>query len=113
MSIKAKNQFACSRMMLPEHCNEIGAHRAAVDQGEKCRRPLIDEQRSAELQQILEEAISTGLPLEITCLNESGYHTYGGKPLKTEDYSGLILVDGGAGRALKIKAADITDLKPL
>jgi hypothetical protein len=104
---KFNQQFACSRMMLPEHCGSLRQHAAAIKRAEEQRRPLADEQLQAEQQQLLEAALSRKLKLEFTLLDESGHSSVCGVPYRLDETAGTIYIDTGSVKPFKIKAAAV------
>jgi len=107
MSKKFNQQFACSRMMLPEHCGSLRQHAASVKRAEEQRRPLTDEQLQAEQQQLLEEALGHKLRVEFTLLDESGRSTLSGVPYRLDETAGTIYIDTGSDKPVKIRAASV------
>jgi len=113
MSKKFNQQFACSRMMLPEHRSSLQQHNAKTAWEENHRRPFLDEQRQEELQQLLEQAIFKQQRLNFTVLNNGGYQTITGIPLRSDPAAGFIYIfDAGGTRRRKIMAADVVNLEP-
>ncbi len=107
MSKKINQQFACSRMMLPEHCDSLRQHTAAVQRAEEQGRPLTDEQLRAEQQRLLEEALYCKLRLKFTLLDETGRSSLSGLPCRVDETAGTIYIDTGSGKPVKIKAASV------
>lgn len=107
MSKKFNQQFACSRMMLPEHCGSLRQHAASLKRAEEQRRPLNDEQLQAEQQQLLEEALSHKLRIVFTLLDESGRSSLCGVPCRIDETAGTIYIDTGSGKLTKIRAASV------
>jgi hypothetical protein len=107
MSKKFNQQFACSRMMLPEHCGSLREHAASLKRVEEQRRPLADEQLQAEQQQLLEAALSRKLKLEFTLLDESGRSSVCGVPYRVNETAGTIYINTGSGEPLKIRSAAV------
>ncbi len=73
MSKKKYNQFICSRMILPEHRNNLKLRFHRVLQEED---PLSsycpDEQQKEEFDQLLREALQEGLEINIIISNKEG-----------------------------------------
>jgi hypothetical protein len=112
MSKKINRQFACSRMMLPEHSGTLEEHNSSAAWDETHRRPHLDEQRQEEMQQILARAILNRLKIKLIILNGSGYHTYCGVPLPGDSTAGKFFIDTGAARPLAVRAAEVVCLEP-
>lgn len=112
MSKKIKQQFLCSKMMLPEHYSDLQKHTAGKQWAENHRRPHLDEQFQEELQQILEQALSEHKPLKIITLNNKGYRVYSGIPLRSDPTTGLILLDSGKCRPQRVKACEVISIEP-
>jgi hypothetical protein len=110
MSKKLTQQFACSRMMLPEHCGNLRKHAAEKKRSEEQRRPLRDEQLQGEQQQILEQAFRGQKCLEINLLKTSGHSSYHGVPRRLDENAGTIIIDTGNGNLLTIRAAEVINL---
>ncbi len=110
MSKKISQQFACSRMMLPEHCSSLRQHAASVKRAEEQRQSLTDEQLQAEQQQLLESAICHKLSLEFTLLEESGRCRISGVPCRIDVTAGMIYIDTGSGKPVKIRAVSVTGI---
>ncbi|MCJ7806040.1 MAG: YolD-like family protein [Clostridia bacterium] len=111
MSSKINQQFACSKMMLPEHRVSLRDQSTKAQWKETHRRPLFDEQRQDELQQILGQAILKRQTLQFTILNSSGYRIYSGVPLRIEQTAGKIILDTGDRRTQAITAAEVVQLE--
>ncbi len=111
MSKKITRQFLCSKMMLPEHCSGLKEYAARKQWEENCRRPNLDEQLQEELQQAFEQALAKKQILKITILNDSGYRTYSGIPLRSDCAAGLIYLHTDKGRPQAVKAADVVQIE--
>jgi len=107
VSKKLTQQFACSRMMLPEHCGSLRQHAKSLMRAEEQRWPLTDEQLQAEQQQLLEEALGHKLRVEFTLLDESGRSSLSGVPYRLDETAGMIYIDTGSGKPVKIRAASV------
>ncbi len=107
MSKKMSQQFACSRMMLPEHCGSLRRHAAVIERAEEQRRPLTDEQLQVEQQQLLEEALCHKLRLEFILLDEAGRSSISGVPRRLDETAGIIYIDTGSGKPVKLRAASV------
>ncbi len=112
MSKKLNQQFSCSKMFLPEHRASLKQRNEKLQRDEDHRRPILDEQRQEELQQILEQAISNKQPLKLIALNDSGYRSYHGVPLRCDTAAGIIIIDSGSARPERLKAAAIYHIEP-
>ncbi len=110
MSRKFNQQFACSRMMLPEHCGNLQQHAAAKARCEEQRKPLADEQLQAEKQQILEQALHDHKNLLFTLLTDSGRSSLSGVPYKLDENAGTIFIDTGNEKKVIIKASAVIGL---
>lgn len=113
MSKKFSQQFACSKMMLPEHCSSLKKCKARAHWEETHRPPHPDEQRQDELQQLLDRAIYRQQSLSFTILNAGGYQLITGIPLRTDTAAGFIYLDTGLYRLQKIRAAEIVGIEKL
>jgi len=107
VSKKANQQFACSKMMLPEHRGGLQEHRLRMEREETNRCPLLDEQRHEELQHLLRSATFKRQKIRFTVLNSSGRHSLCGIPLRCDSSTGLIYIDNGGSRPHKIMAASV------
>ncbi len=110
MSKRISNQFNCSKMMLPEHCGHLRRRADDLDQREKRRQPLIDEQLHEEQQLLLEKALAAGIALHFTLLSSKGTAKLAGIPRRISQQQGVIMIDTGEMRPLSIKAADVIAL---
>lgn len=110
MSKKINQQFLCSRMMLPEHCSGLNDYTLRKKWAENHRRPDLDDQQQEQLQYELEQALAEQQELIITVLNESGYHTCIGVPLRIDPTTGLIFIHTGKNRPGAVKAADVVKI---
>jgi len=108
---KAGRQFACSKMMLPEHCENLQKHHARIEWEEAHRRNFLDEQEQWQMQCMLEEAVARGLALNITILDSNGYQHFRGVPLRFDPTSGEITLDRGTMRPCAIKAVTVVRLE--
>ncbi|MBZ4686861.1 MAG: hypothetical protein PWQ96_524 [Clostridia bacterium] len=72
-SKKIYDQFTCSRMMLPEHKERLKNYRKKLQQKEKYRMPLFDEQQWEEFQFILEHSLHYDAKIQLTILQEESY----------------------------------------
>lgn len=113
MSKKINRQFACSKMMLPEHRGSLQDHKNKALWQENHRSPLLDEQRQEELQQLLDRAVFKRQALTFTVLDDEGYQNFNGTPLRIDTAAGLIHLDSGGSRPQKIRAADVIDIVEL
>jgi len=99
-------------MMLPEHRSGLQRYAARKQWEADHRRPVMDEQRQEELQQVLEQALLNGQALKLTVLNERGFTGCTAIPLRIEPSTGLIYFCTGASRHLAVRAAEIVHLEP-
>ena len=111
MSKKICQQFACSKMMLPEHRTSLQKHSSAAEWAENHPSIILDEQLQEELQRTLECAREKSHEIKLTILNSSGYHTYRGVPLRLDPTSGTVYIGSGATRPQAISAAEIIRLE--
>jgi hypothetical protein len=110
VSKKFNQQFACSRMMLPEHCGSLRKHAAAKIKAEEQRRPLIDEQLQEEQQQILEQALRGQKCLRFEVFTASGREHLSGVPRRLDENAGTILIDTGSNKLQMIRATAVIKL---
>ncbi len=113
MSKKFNQQFACSKMMLPEHRGSLQEHKFRIEWEETNRCSLSDEQRHEELQQLLDLATLKQHLLAFTVLCGTGLQTINGVPMRSDPAAGFIYLDSGGGRPKKIRAADVIDIEEL
>jgi hypothetical protein len=111
MSKKICQQFACSKMMLPEHRTSLQKQGSAAEWAENHPSIILDEQLQEELQRTMECALEKSLEIKLTILNSSGYHTYRGVPLRLDSTSGTVYIESGATRPQAIRAAEIIRLE--
>lgn len=110
MSEKLRRQFACSKMMLPEHCTMLREQALAEYRAENNSVPETDEQLQEEQQYILEAARSKGKTVTIKILDSSGYKHYTGIPLRCDSARGRILIRTLAGYDLEVSAAEVISI---
>jgi len=110
LSKKFNQQFACSRMMLPEHCGSLREQAAAKIKAEEQRKPLIDEQLQEEQQQLLEQALRGRKRLRFEVLTRSGRVSFSGVPRRLDENAGMILIDTGSSKLEKISSAAVIKL---
>lgn len=96
MSKKMRHQFACSKMMLPEHRGSLERHREEVEQNEKYSRPILEEQEQERFQRALQQAIENGAPLSLSVLNKNGFRRLTGIVIKLEPWAGRLRLHTGA-----------------
>ena len=96
-----------SRMMLPEHKEEILSHRKELT---KKPRPEFDEQRLEELSQTLAGACRTRSRVCITLYDPFASPAVTGRIAKVDLPGGRVKVEEG-GQSLWIPLADITDIR--
>jgi len=110
MSEKLRRQFACSKMMLPEHCAMLKEQAIAEYRAENNRVPETDEQLQEEQQYILEKARAGGRTVIIKTLDSSGYNHYAGTPLRCDSTRGRILIRTVADYDLEVSAAEVISI---
>ncbi len=113
MSKKFNQQFACSKMMLPEHRGSLQEHKQKLEWKESNRRPFLDEQRHEELQQLLEQATFKRHELNFTVLYSNGYQIINGIPLYSDPATGLIFLDSGEHRPQIIRASEVIHIEKI
>ena len=91
MSKKLKNQFLCSRMMLPEHKERLREYHKKM-YGGKTELPLFDEQQLEEFQCLLIQSLQCGLEVELTILTETGQKIITGVVRKADALSAQLTV---------------------
>lgn len=111
MSEKLRRQFACSKMMLPEHCTMLREQALAEYRAENNRVPETDDQLRAEQQYILEDARAGGKTVIIKTPGNSGYNHYAGTPLRYDSASGRILIRTVTGDGLEVPAAEVISIR--
>ena len=111
MSKKIIRQFACSKMMLPEHRDSLQSLKIGARREEIYRRPFFDDQRQEELQQLLDRAILKQQALRFTILSAGGTETFTATPLRIEPSAGLLCLDNGSCRLHKVLASDVIDIE--
>ncbi|MDW7740117.1 MAG: YolD-like family protein [Bacillota bacterium] len=110
MSKKMSQQFACSKMMLPEHRDNLLQHRRTEERTERCRQPAVDEQALAEQQQIFEEALHSRRSLRITIVTEEGCLTYTGLVRRCDFALRTLFLDTGFSKSQKISVSEIVGI---
>lgn len=110
MSEKLRRQFACSKMMLPEHCTMLREQALAEYRAENNRVPETDEQLQEEQQYILEDARCGEKTVIIKTADSSGYNHYAGIPLRCDSTRGIIYIRTLAGYNLEIAAAKVVNI---
>ncbi len=112
MSKKINQQFACSKMMLPEHRGSLQEHCRQSSRAEESSRPDLDEQERERLQQIFEQALAGKRALQVTVFTGTGRESFTGIPLSSDCAGGRIYFSSGPGRPRSVRAADILLLEP-
>jgi 3-methyladenine DNA glycosylase AlkC len=107
---KIRRQFACSRLMLPEHCSSLERHYKETEQSENCRRPLLDEQEQDRFQQILQRSLGQNAPLALTVLKENGFRHLTGTVIKLEPWAGCLRLRTDAA-VETVRIAEITGVE--
>ena len=79
--------WEASRMMLPEHKEEIVRHRETLGRKE---RPELDEQEAEELARRIGEAMETGRPIALTLYGELGSREERGVVAKLDPQRGRV-----------------------
>ncbi len=112
MSKKMSQQFACSKMMLPEHRGSLQEKAARNRRLEENSHPELDEQERQRLQMIFEQALTGRRALKVTVLTgNNGRDTFSGIPLRSDSTSGTIIFDPGSGQTRSVRAVDILYLE--
>ncbi len=112
MSKKMDQQFACSKMMLPEHRGCLRDKRARDRRAEENSRPDLDEQERERLQRVFEEALALRRVLQVTFFTATGRETFTGVPLRSDSAGNRIIFSVEAACCRAIRTADIFDLEP-
>lgn len=112
MSKKLNHQFACSKMMLPEHWAMLREQTLAEYRAESSRVPETDEQLHEEQQYILEDARSGEKTVTIKTMGSGGYKYCTGIPLRCDAARGSIFIRTVAGQNLEVTAADVISIFP-
>lgn len=109
MMKKLDNQFACSRMMLPEHREHLEAHYQKL-QRENYHLPSLDEQQYELFERTLIQSLNFGLEIQITLLAGGQLLTLEGVVKNINLLSGqIILLNKDGTKAVTIK--NIIDVK--
>jgi len=111
MSKKLNQQFACSKMMLPEHRSGLQEQDAKNHRAEESSRPELDEQERERLQHVFEQALAGSRVLKVTLFTGTGRETFTGVPLSSDHLGDRIVFNTDPGRRA-VKAADILHLEP-
>jgi len=111
MSKKINQQFACSKMMLPEHRGSLQEQSAAVKRADESSRPELDQQERERLQQIFEQALHVRRALRVTVFTETGREIFTGIPLRVDPAGGKIIFSSGSTGVRAIRTADIVHLE--
>jgi hypothetical protein len=106
---KLSNQFACSRMMLPEHHEHLKAHHQKL-QRENYVLPSLDEQQYELFEQSIIHSLNFGLEIQVTLLAGEQFLTLEGVVKNINLLSGkIILLSKDGKKAITIK--HITHIK--
>ncbi len=112
MSKKLNQQFACSKMMLPEHRGSLQERTVRSRRLEESSRPEFDEQERERLQQVFEQALDGRSALKVTVLTGKGRDTFIGVPLHSDSASGNIAFRVGSSQPKLVRVVDIINLEP-
>ncbi len=112
MSKKLTQQFACSKMMLPEHRGSLQEKTTRSRRSEENSRPELDEQERERLQRIFEQALAGRKALKVTVLTGKGRDTFIGIPLRSDSASGKIAFSVGSSQSNLVRTVDIINLEP-
>ncbi len=112
MSKKINQQFACSKMMLPEHRGSLQEQSTEKKRADESSRPELDEQERERLQQIFEQAFTGRRVLRVTVFTGTGREVFTGIPLRVDPAGSNIIFSSGTVRGRRVRAADILHLEP-
>lgn len=104
MRVQDRGTMKWVSLMLPEHVEELNG--MFVEYKEK---PLLDEQKMHEIDQILKHAIKYHVPLEMTYFYSGEYRTIVSRLDKIDQWRGFILLKNEDGR--RISLTNIIDVK--
>ncbi|MDO9534552.1 MAG: YolD-like family protein [Bacillota bacterium] len=106
---KIDNQFACSRMMLPEHREHLRAQRLQL---ENYDFPILDEQQYELFERTIIQSLNLGLGIQVTLFADEQFLTLEGVVKNINLLSGQITLLSKDGRkAVTIK--NITHIKEM
>lgn len=112
VSKKLNQQFACSRIILPEHRDQLKGQRREMDEREKYRVPLFDEQQREEFDSLLTRSLRFGLLLKVTFLKgerEKSRALIRGQVVNIDSMTGRIVFHTETGKKI-IAAGRITGI---
>ncbi len=109
MSKKINNQFLCSRMMLPEHKENLNSRKKKMEYKEKYYIPSFDEQQWEEFQFLINKSLHEKTKIQITVL-EKEYKKYRGIITHTYPEQGLLNIKV-ENKFKKIAANKIVNIK--
>lgn len=104
MKVRDRGTIKWVSLMLPEHVEWL--NEAFVEYRAK---PLLDEQKMAEIDQTLKYAVQYRAPIEITYYDDGEYRTVIGRLEKIDQWRGFILLQNEDGS--KISLRDIIDVQ--
>ncbi len=84
MSKKVANQFACSRLILPEHRDQLRGHRQARRKEEEHRLPCLDQQQWEEFEALVKQSLEQGLTIMVTAVSKQGRYSATGQVIKVD-----------------------------
>ncbi len=97
MSRKFLNQFACSRLLLPEHREQLQGHHRARNKKEELRPPCLDEQQREELDILVNQSLGQGLEIRVIALGEEGRYSTTGRVIRLDPVRKRITLATPAG----------------
>jgi len=97
MSKKIANQFACSRLLLPEHRDRLQGHHRAKEKEEECRLPCLDEQQWAEFDFLIDQSFKQGIEIRVTAINQEGRYSAAGRVVRLDLAKKEIILAGPEG----------------
>jgi hypothetical protein len=103
MKKKLYNQFACSRMMLPEHREDL---KNLLEPQQKHCLPSLDEQQYQVFERILSQSMQYGLEVRVTVWAAKGQRTVSGPVQKTGTIPGQLRIATKDG----VKTVEITKI---
>jgi hypothetical protein len=109
---KLYNQFACSRMMLPEHHEQLKEHHQKL-QRKNSDLPALDEQQYELFERTLIQSLNFGLEIQVTFMADGQFLTLGGVVKNINPVSGQItlLIKDGTKKAVTLnKIAHIKEI---
>lgn len=97
-----------SRMMLPEHVELLRQHQKDF---EKVEKPVIDEQKRAEMDELVCEAMAYARSLVFTYYDNGKLHEVSGKVARYDDQAKVLWVRHESGEAMKLSMGSIVDVR--